>query len=180
MILRRFLLRAAPALALSATLTLAMGGHAFADTWTDLRYAVYNGNTEEVARLLNGGADINMQNEEGWTALEVAAEQDNVAMVKFLLAHGADPKIKDNRHRGPVDVTTSVEVKRLLGWTPPAKKSPSTSPAASSKSATAAPKSNHCKTMYGKTYKLCDSSDYSCKIKATQDYQNCLKKGTWY
>jgi len=171
------------ALAFVAIAGLAAPSQALADTWTDLRYAVYMGNTVEVARLLDAGADVNMQNDEGWTPLEVAAEQNNVTMVKFLLKRGANPAIADARRRRPVDVTNSAEVKRLLGYTAPApaRSQPQKAHASSTSAASSTGSANsHCKKMYAQTYKLCDASDYTCKIVAAQKYKECLKKGTWY
>jgi hypothetical protein len=45
-----------------------------------------------------------MQNEEGWTALHVAAEDGNERMVRYLLARGARTDIKTTRGRTAYDV----------------------------------------------------------------------------
>ena len=58
---------------------------------------------------------VNMQNEEGWTALHVAAEQGMVRMVRYLLARGADANIKTTRGRTAYDVAAGYsEVQSFL------------------------------------------------------------------
>jgi hypothetical protein len=96
------------------SLALAVGA-AHADGWTDLRGAIYWNQEAEVARLLDGGADINMRNSEGWTPLHVAAEQGMVRMVRYLLARGADANARTNTGRTPYDVASGyAEVQALL------------------------------------------------------------------
>lgn len=52
--------------------------------------AVKNGDPSAVAELSAGGADINEQDEHGWTALNWASGQGNVETIKLLLEKGAD------------------------------------------------------------------------------------------
>lgn len=180
------------AVAVAAAGVLAVPMLARADDWSDLRAAIYNKRTEQVVRLLDRGVDVNMQNDEGWTPLMIAAEQDDGPMVQYLLSRGADPAIRNRSGRRALDVTSSSQIKTLLGAKPaaPAPAAPKTAavkpaarPVAPAK-AEAKPKDAatavHCKTMYSKSYTLCDRSDYGCKIKATNDYQTCLKRGSWY
>jgi hypothetical protein len=77
---------------------------AVADSWDTWRYAVKMGQEAEVVRLLDAGQDIDMQNEEGWTALHVAAEDGNERMVRYLLARGARTDLKTTRGRTAYDV----------------------------------------------------------------------------
>lgn len=96
-------------------MTAATVGAAWADGWDDLRAAVYYNREAEVARLLDGGADINMRNAEGWTLLHVAAEQGMTRMVRYLLARGADPNARTERGRTPYDVAAGYsEVQSIL------------------------------------------------------------------
>ena len=86
-----------------------------ADSWTDLRAAIYYKNAAEVVRLLDSGVDVNIQNEEGWTPLHVAAEQGDLRMVQYLLARGADPNLTTARGRTAFDVSEGYgEVRALL------------------------------------------------------------------
>jgi uncharacterized protein len=48
-----------------------------------------HGNIQQARELLNSGADINEQDEQGWTPLNWAAARGNSEMVKLLLRHGA-------------------------------------------------------------------------------------------
>lgn len=77
---------------------------AVADSWDNWRYAVKMGQDAEVVRMLDAGQDIDMQNEEGWTALHVAAEDGNERMVRYLLARGARTDLKTTRGRTAYDV----------------------------------------------------------------------------
>uniref|UniRef100_A0A7M4E6L0 Protein phosphatase 1 regulatory subunit n=1 Tax=Crocodylus porosus TaxID=8502 RepID=A0A7M4E6L0_CROPO len=58
--------------------------------------ACSSGDTEEVLRLLERGADINYANVDGLTALHQACIDDNVDMVKFLVENGANINQPDN------------------------------------------------------------------------------------
>jgi ankyrin repeat protein len=66
--------------------------------------AIRSGDAVQVERLLEGdpaladgrdsaGADVDAQQSGGYTALHSAARHGDVAMVRVLLAHGADPSI---------------------------------------------------------------------------------------
>lgn len=58
--------------------------------------AVSHGNLEMVQLLLATGADINLQDEDGSTALMCAAENGRIDIVKHLLSHSdCDSLIKD-------------------------------------------------------------------------------------
>lgn len=51
--------------------------------------AVREGNLEELRQLLNGGADVEERDEQGWTPLHWAAGQGHTEIVRLLLEHGA-------------------------------------------------------------------------------------------
>jgi ankyrin repeat protein len=85
-----------------------------ADDWDDLRAAIYYQRDVEVVELLDSGVDVNMIGPDGWTPLMIAAEQDDVHAVKYLLDRGADPSIKNDYGRTAFDITTSSQVKRLV------------------------------------------------------------------
>ena len=48
------------------------------------------GNSKGVEALIESGADVNQQDEQGWTALNFAAGNGDVALVKLLVEKGAD------------------------------------------------------------------------------------------
>jgi hypothetical protein len=66
----------------------------------DIIEATLNGNTQLVSMLLSNGADINLQKNDGWTALMLAARysntDSNVETVKLLLDNGADINLQKN------------------------------------------------------------------------------------
>ena len=57
------------------------------------------GDIPAIEQLLTAGADVNVRDEHGWTALHWSAGKGNVAMVKLLLERGANvaSKGRDNR-----------------------------------------------------------------------------------
>lgn len=69
-----------------------------------------------VKRMLEAGADVNAQDKRGMTALMVAARYSRKEAVALLLAHGADPSIRDNEGRNAASMTrdSDVELNRLL------------------------------------------------------------------
>lgn len=70
--------------------------------------AVQDQNIEEIQRILDNPLDrarcINTQNDEGATALSIAAEIGNRAIVQMLLANEANPLILDYDGLSPLDV----------------------------------------------------------------------------
>jgi ankyrin repeat protein len=67
------------------------------DGWTPLMYAALYGNAESVKLLLDGGAQVNTQNDAGGTALMYAV--DDAGKVKLLLEGGADPNVRSGEGR---------------------------------------------------------------------------------
>jgi ankyrin repeat protein len=59
------------------------------------------GNMDLIELLVRRGANINVKDNEGLTPLHIAILNDQYDAVKYLLGHGADPKIVDNRAFGP-------------------------------------------------------------------------------
>ncbi|MDM1757869.1 MULTISPECIES: ankyrin repeat domain-containing protein [unclassified Acinetobacter] len=52
------------------------------------------GDLEQVEKCLADGIDVNTTDDEGYSALHAAAENDHLAVVKLLIVHGADVAYK--------------------------------------------------------------------------------------
>ncbi len=63
--------------------------------WTPLMIASANGHKEIVSILLENGADPNIQNELGRTALQYAVRYEFIEIIQMLLDYKADPNLKD-------------------------------------------------------------------------------------
>ncbi|MFB9269576.1 ankyrin repeat domain-containing protein [Bradyrhizobium erythrophlei] len=69
---------------------------------------------EVVAYLLDAGAKIDAADARGRTALMIAAEGNHPAIVKALLAHGADPSLKDKAGKRAADLTVLTALRQEL------------------------------------------------------------------
>lgn len=56
----------------------------------------------QAKQLLAAGADINMQDDGGYTALSFVVQNRNVEMLEYLLAHGANSNIADKYNHTPL------------------------------------------------------------------------------
>ena len=66
--------------------------------------AAYNGYVAVAEMLLDGGAAMDVQDNDGWTALYRAALNGHLDVVKLLLSRGSDRNIADRNGKKPVDV----------------------------------------------------------------------------
>ncbi|XP_059530554.1 2-5A-dependent ribonuclease isoform X1 [Myotis daubentonii] len=77
--------------------------------------AVKRENMELVKQLLEGGADVNFQEEEwGWSPLHNAVQMDNEGIVELLLRYGANPCLRKRNGATPFIVAGIVGNVRLL------------------------------------------------------------------
>ncbi len=67
-----------------------------------------------VQRLLDGGASIDERDARGRTALMIAAEGGRSGIVDVLLAHGADPSLKDKAGKRAGDLTVLTALRERL------------------------------------------------------------------
>jgi ankyrin repeat protein len=70
-----------------------------------------------VRLLIEQGADVNMRDNRGWTALTTAAYRNHPAVIEQLLAAGAEPAPQDNEGRTPLSIAKakgSMDAAELL------------------------------------------------------------------
>ncbi|MCD4731028.1 MAG: ankyrin repeat domain-containing protein, partial [Bacteroidales bacterium] len=84
----------------------------------DIYQAVKDGNTELVNKYLQKDPDLlNAKNQEAMTPLNLAAQEDQFEVSKFLLKKGADPLLGDNENSGPIHlaaISGSIRIVDLL------------------------------------------------------------------
>lgn len=88
-----------------------------ADGSTPLQWAVYEGDADEVRRLLAAGADVTIANRYGATPMSLAAEVADTEMLRLLLEAGADadsPNPERQTALMAVARTGNVEAAKLL------------------------------------------------------------------
>lgn len=63
----------------------------------ELQLAVRNNDVDGVKAAIEEGADVNVQDEDGWTPLMWAALHQSLDMVQLVIRHGANPNLVDER-----------------------------------------------------------------------------------
>jgi ankyrin repeat protein len=81
---------------------------------TPLLWASIDGNTEAISLLLDHGANINASDDEGCTALHLAAEYGNHEAVQLLVDKRVDIFAIDYNADTPLDLAASVSVREIL------------------------------------------------------------------
>ncbi len=84
---------------------------------TQLIEMIKAGNAGAAEDLLNAGADVNQQDEHGWTPLNWAAGRGDVAVISLLLERGADALKVGRDQRSPYKIALAaghLEAARLL------------------------------------------------------------------
>lgn len=69
-----------------------------------LHVASARGKMEEIAPLIDAGADVNAPGELGNTPLHEAVSQGHIAAIEYLLKHGASPDKMNEFGETPVDI----------------------------------------------------------------------------
>ena len=67
-----------------------------------LHRAASSGHWKRVRRMLEGGGDVNQQDEHGWTPLFLAAHRGELQAAEFLLELGADVNLADHQGQTPL------------------------------------------------------------------------------
>jgi len=73
------------------------------------------GDANAVKLLLDAGIDCNVQRERGETALHHAIQMGKFDIARMLLAHGADPRIRDIDGKASYDCCWEDEWDRIFG-----------------------------------------------------------------
>jgi ankyrin repeat protein len=73
-----------------------------------LHSAVAGRNAAVARRLIEGGADPNVQQHGGWTPLQAAAQHGDGELVQYFLDHGADPSSRSNDGKTAADLAESA------------------------------------------------------------------------
>jgi ankyrin repeat protein len=64
--------------------------------------------------LLKHGADVNAKNDQGKTALMIAAKHSNTGLVEALLQRNADAKLLDNQNKTALDIAKDNNNKVII------------------------------------------------------------------
>lgn len=78
--------------------------------WTPLHFAAQAGSIGAVELLIDAGADINLRNSDGNTALWVATMNSyhGTQVIELLLKKGANPKEKNNYGNSAYDISPEL------------------------------------------------------------------------
>lgn len=82
-----------------------------------LNAAVGGRSMESVRLLVEAGAPIDPQQQEGWTPLHAAVHQGSLDMTRYLLEHGADPNIHNEKGKSAIGLAADeghVAILKLL------------------------------------------------------------------
>ncbi|NGZ76902.1 ankyrin repeat domain-containing protein [Saccharibacillus alkalitolerans] len=96
--------------------------------WTLLKAAAEHEQPEIVKLLVEGGADVNLQPDGGWTALHQAVDiaidgtiqtggqpgDEPVAIIRYLLEHGADPELRDTDGQHALDIAEAYRSEKVI------------------------------------------------------------------
>lgn len=79
-------------------------------------YEACKGNTERLNSYLKKGMNINVQNEDGETALMSACSFNNIENIKFLLKNGSNVQMKDNKGKTALFHACRAGYGRIVGF----------------------------------------------------------------
>ena len=81
---------------------------------TLISWSIANGKKDLLLFLLENGGDVNKVYKNGWTALMMAAQRNDLEMVKLLLEKKADINMKNDEGKKASFYASSKEMKKLL------------------------------------------------------------------
>ena len=80
-------------------------------------YSSRHDNLEIVKLLCENGANINLQDKDGFSALMIATDKGYLEIVKFLLENGANINLQDNNGNSALSIAignNDSKIKRIL------------------------------------------------------------------
>ena len=89
-----------------ALCAMSITGTAYAGDVEALYRAAGDGKTTEVTGLLRSGVNVNGRTRSGSYALNAAAVENNTEVIQILLAHGADPNVRNRQGDTPLICAT--------------------------------------------------------------------------
>jgi ankyrin repeat protein len=69
---------------------------------------------DAVRMLVDAGAPVNGKQDKGWTPLHEAVRQGNAEMTRYLLSHGADPKLQNDDGVSAIGLAAKEERHEML------------------------------------------------------------------
>ncbi len=81
--------------------------------WSPLMYAAFNGHTPVVEYLLENGAEVDAQAENGFTALIAAARSGHEDVVVSLLKRKANPNLVSDKGESAMDFALAMDNTRI-------------------------------------------------------------------
>ncbi|MFC1793591.1 ankyrin repeat domain-containing protein [Planctomycetota bacterium] len=79
-----------------------------------IHIAAFAGNLEKVRSFIEGGIDVNGNDEDGMTPLHLAAQGGHKAVVEILISQGADLNAKNNRGMTPLHLAEMRDRKEIV------------------------------------------------------------------
>jgi len=86
--------------------------------WNVLMFAAASGNVRLVSLIQQRlpMLDINSRTYTGYSALMIAAEDNQLEVVKFLLQHGADPQLQNAAGKRPLELAREQNHAEVVDW----------------------------------------------------------------
>ena len=80
-------------------------------------HSAVTGSMDSVKALVEAGAPVNAKQDKGWTPLHEAVNRGDIEMTRYLLAHGADPKLQNDEGKSAIGLAAdkgNADVLKLL------------------------------------------------------------------
>ena len=80
-------------------------------------HSAVTGSFDSVKLLVEAGAPVNGKQDKGWTPLHEAVNRNDLEMTRYLVAHGADPRLQNDEGKSAIGLAADkgfVEVLKVL------------------------------------------------------------------